>query len=101
LSKSRCSRTSLVRKSNVLVVNLILTITVITFRRVSVNLEHFQLTNGSCNSVGHRIKTHRITPATVNERGDIEIKDYVILPHVEDDRLPPSSDTRDGCHNDS
>ena len=40
-------------------------------------------------SVGHRVKTHRITPAAVNERGDIEIKDYVILPHGEDDRLPP------------
>ncbi len=53
------------------------------------NLEHFQVTNGSCSSVGHRVKTHRIIPATVNERGDIEIKDYVILSHVEDDRIPP------------
>ncbi len=40
-------------------------------------------------SVGHRVKTHRITPATDNERGDIEIQDYVILPRREDDRLPP------------
>jgi hypothetical protein len=40
-------------------------------------------------SVGHRVKTHRITPVTVNERGDIEIQDYVFLPHGEDDRLPP------------
>ena len=40
-------------------------------------------------SVGHRVKTHRITPAAGNERGDIEIKDYVILSHGEDDRLPP------------
>ena len=39
-------------------------------------------------SVGHRVKTHRITPAAGNERGDIEIKDYVILPRGEDDRLP-------------
>jgi hypothetical protein len=31
-------------------------------------------------SVGHRVKTHRITPAAGNERGDIEIQDYVILP---------------------
>ncbi len=38
-------------------------------------------------SVGHRLKTHRITPATGNERDDIEIQDYVILPHGE--RLPP------------
>ncbi len=37
-------------------------------------------------SVGHRLKTHRITPATGNERGDIEIKDYVILSHGEDDK---------------
>jgi hypothetical protein len=40
-------------------------------------------------SVGHRVKTHRITPTTGNERGDIEIQDYVILPRGEDDRIPP------------
>jgi hypothetical protein len=40
-------------------------------------------------SVGHRVKTNRITPATVNQHGDIEIQDYVILPHGEDDELPP------------
>jgi hypothetical protein len=40
-------------------------------------------------SVGHRVKTHRITPVVGNERGDIEIQDYVILPHGEDDKLPP------------
>jgi hypothetical protein len=40
-------------------------------------------------SVGHRVKTHRITPAGVNERGDMEIKDYVILTHGDDNRLPP------------
>ena len=41
-------------------------------------------------SVGHRIKTHRITPTAHNERGDIfEIHDYVLLTHGEDDRLPP------------
>jgi len=40
-------------------------------------------------SVGHRVKTHNVTPDTGNERGDIEIKDYVILPHGEDDRIPP------------
>ena len=33
---------------NVLVVNLVLTFTVITFRRVIVNLHHFQRTNRSC-----------------------------------------------------
>jgi hypothetical protein len=31
---------------NVLVVNLVLTLTVITFRRVSVNQQHFQHTSG-------------------------------------------------------
>ena len=40
-------------------------------------------------SVGHRVKTHRITPAAGNERGDIEIQDYVFLPRGEDDRIPP------------
>ena len=40
-------------------------------------------------SVGHRVKTHQITPATGNERGDLEIKDYVILSRGEDDRFLP------------
>ena len=40
-------------------------------------------------SVGHRVEPHKITPPVGNERGDIEIKDYVILPPGEDDRLPP------------
>jgi hypothetical protein len=39
-------------------------------------------------SVGHRVKTHRITPAPDNERGDIDIKDNVILSLGEDDRVP-------------
>ncbi len=30
-------------------------------------------------SVGHRVKIHNITSATVKERGDSEIKDYVVL----------------------
>ena len=30
-------------------------------------------------SVGHKVKIHKITPVTVKERGDIEIKDYVVL----------------------
>ncbi len=33
--------------------------------------------------------THKITPGTVNERGDIEIQDYVFLSRGEDDRIPP------------
>jgi hypothetical protein len=40
-------------------------------------------------SVGQRIKTHNVTPAAGNDRGDIEMNDYVILPRGEDDRLPP------------
>ncbi len=40
-------------------------------------------------SVGHRVEPHKITLPVGNERGDIEIKDYVILPPGEDDRLPP------------
>ncbi len=39
-------------------------------------------------SVGHRVKTHKITPVPDNERGDIEIQDYVFLPRGEDDRIP-------------
>ena len=40
-------------------------------------------------SVGHRVKIHKVTPAAVNDFGDVEIKDYVVLPHGEDNRLPP------------
>ena len=42
-------------------------------------------------SVGHKVKIHMITPATGKQRGDIEIKDYVVLqkPQGQDNRLPP------------
>ena len=42
-------------------------------------------------SVGHRVKIHKITPATGEEGGDLEIKDYVVLqkPQEQADRLPP------------
>jgi hypothetical protein len=42
-------------------------------------------------SVGHRVKIHKITPATGKERGDLEIKDYVVLqkPQEQVDCLPP------------
>ena len=42
-------------------------------------------------SVGHKVKIHKINPATGKERGDIEIKDYVVLqkPQGQDNRLPP------------
>jgi hypothetical protein len=41
-------------------------------------------------SVGHRVKIHKITPTTDKERGDLEIKDYVVLQKPQQtDRLPP------------
>ncbi len=47
--------------------------------------------SGILGSVGHRVKIHKITPATGKERGDLEIKDYVVLqkPQEQVDRLPP------------
>ena len=41
-------------------------------------------------SVGHKGKIHKITPSTGKERGDLEIKDYVVLqkPQEQDDTLP-------------
>ena len=83
---------------NVLVVNLVSTLTVITFRfqtcqRQSAGLPAHEWIVYKLillfRSVGHRVKTHKVTPVTVNERGDIEIKDYVILPRGEDNRFPP------------
>ena len=46
---------------------------------------------GILGSVGHRVKIHKITPATGKERGDIEIKGYVVLlkPQEQTDRLLP------------
>jgi hypothetical protein len=46
---------------------------------------------GILGSVGHRVKIHKITPVTGKERGDLEIKDYVVLqkPQEQADRLPP------------
>ena len=37
-------------------------------------------------SAGHRVEIHKITLPVGNERGDIEIKDYVILPRENRDR---------------
>jgi hypothetical protein len=46
---------------------------------------------GILGSVGHRVKIHKVSSATGKERGDIEIKDYVVLqkPQGQADRLPP------------
>jgi hypothetical protein len=42
-------------------------------------------------SVGHRVKIHNITPVTGKERGDLEIKDYVVMqkPQPQATRFPP------------
>ncbi len=42
-------------------------------------------------SVGHRVKIHNIAPATGKERGDLEIKDYVVMqkPQPQTTWLPP------------
>jgi hypothetical protein len=47
--------------------------------------------SGILGSVGHRVKIHKITPAQGKERGDLEVRDYVILQKPQDgtDRLPP------------
>ena len=34
---------------------------------------------GILSSVGPRVKVHNITPATGKERGDVEIRDYIVL----------------------
>ncbi len=46
---------------------------------------------GIFGSVGHRGKIHKITSTTDKERGDLEIKNYVVLqkPQEQADRLPP------------
>ena len=46
---------------------------------------------GILGSVGHKLKIHKITPATGKERGELEIKDYVVLQKRQEqaDRLPP------------
>ncbi len=46
---------------------------------------------GILGSVVHRVKIHKITTATGKERGDVEIRDYVVLQKPRDvtDCLPP------------
>ncbi len=47
--------------------------------------------DGIFGSVGHRVKSHKITPVTGKEWVDLEIKDYVVLqkPLEQADRLLP------------
>ena len=35
--------------------------------------------SGILGSVGHRVKIHKVTPPQGKERGDLEIRDYVVL----------------------
>ena len=53
-------------------------------------------------SIGHHIKTvtRKITPAVANERGDIVIKDCVVLPDGQDNCLS-SSPSDFGFHDDT
>jgi hypothetical protein len=46
---------------------------------------------GILGSVGHRVKIHKITPVQGKERGDVEIRDYVVLQKTRNgtDCLPP------------
>ena len=37
--------------------------------------------------VGNHVKIHKITATVGNERGDIEMKDYVVFPHGQDNCL--------------
>ena len=41
--------------------------------------------------MGHKVKIHKITPATGKERGDVEVEDYVVLqkPKEQDNHVPP------------
>ena len=40
--------------------------------------------------MGHKVQIHKITPATGKERGDLEIRDYVVLQKPQEQaRLPP------------
>ena len=54
-------------------------------------------------SVGHKVKIHKINPATGKERGDIEIKDYVVLLKPQAPGQPSSSSSHFdyGFHNDT
>ncbi len=53
---------------------------------------------GILGSVGHKVKIHKITPATGKERGDLETKDYEVLqkPQEQDDRLGLTKTSRTG-----
>jgi hypothetical protein len=85
LSKSRCSHSSLAGKSSTMSLSSIFNFDPYgdhiqtCQRRQSASLPAhewivYKLSLLPC-SVGHRVKTHKVTPAAVNERGDIENRD--------------------------
>jgi len=47
-------------------------------------------------TVGQKVKINKVAPVVINERGDVEIKDYVVLTHGQD-----LSSIDVGCHDDS
>ncbi len=53
-------------------------------------------------SVGNRVKMHKSTPATGKERGDIKLKDYVVMKTIksQDNRLPPPRNPDNGLYHD-
>ena len=60
---------------------------------VNTNLQHCPHTSGSftasVSSIGHRVKLHQVTPGVGNERGDIEVANYVVLPRGQDNCHSP------------
>ena len=52
-------------------------------------------------SVGHRVKIHKVTPAVGNERDDVEIKDYVVLPPGQNNLLSSDFTTDFGRYDDT
>ena len=49
--------------------------------------------------LGQKVKIHKVTPTTGKERGDIEVKDYVVLPWTGQPSSSPIIDS--GLYNDT
>jgi hypothetical protein len=100
LFKPICSHSRLVRKSSTMSLSISFRPLWLPYPNMSSSIfsqtenksfshrDRVQVQFDDIHSVGHRIKIHKVNPDTGNERGDIEIKDYVILSHGEDNRLP-------------
>jgi hypothetical protein len=64
----------------VFVTFFITTLSEITYRYVELSRRiHRTMIGWYTIRVGHRVKNHKITPVMGKERGDLEIKDYVVL----------------------